>query len=62
MKKQPTTNMAEYLTVKEVLDKMDIGRTLLYKLFKQKTLPKYKLGGKTYVAQKDLKKIVRACS
>jgi len=54
--------MAEYLTVKEVLDKMDIGRTLLYKLFKQKTLPKYKLGGKTYVAQKDLKKIVRACS
>lgn len=61
--KQPTTNdMADLLTVKEAVGKIGIGRTLLYSLIKRKELTKYKVGGKTFVRESELTKIVRACS
>jgi excisionase family DNA binding protein len=62
MKQKPTTDMADFLTVKEALDKIRIGRTFLYSLFKKKELTKYKIGGRTMVKESELNKIVRACS
>lgn len=60
--KQTTNDMADLLTVKEALGKLRIGRTLLYKLFKNKELVKYKIGGRTYVKESELNNIVRVCS
>ena len=54
--------MADLITVKEALDKIGIGRTFLYRLFKTKQLTKYKVGGRTYVKQSEIGNIVRACS
>lgn len=62
MKKKTPNDMAEYITVKEVLAKVGIGKTLLYKMFKKKELTKYKIGGKTLVKISDLPKVVRACT
>lgn len=60
--KQTTNDMADLLSVKEALSKMKVGRTFLYSLFKRKELTKYKVGGRTFVKESDLNKIVRACS
>lgn len=54
--------MADLLTVKEALGKIGIGRTLLYSLIKRKELTKYKVGGKTFLRESELNKIVRACT
>ena len=58
---QPQTNMENYLTVKEALYELSnkIGRTTLYKLMDNGALPKYKLGGRVFLAKADISTLMK---
>jgi len=51
--------MDQYLTVKEVQEKLNIGRTKIYELVNQPDFPKVKMGKKILIPETELNNFMR---
>ena len=46
--------ITQFYTIKEVIEKFDIGETRLYQLIKKEKFPKTRIGGKTHLSKKHI--------